>query len=160
MSTPLSTLVKAKYDEHTTNLSSKRRRLSEISEKDLTKINMQMSLWNLGAISGNSSLQTDALTEISSILDDASITPPASVIGATVTESTTRRGVAVTIAAGSNAITFSSAMPAATYSLQPFAYTATGGMIQISVDPASRTVNGFTLIAASAGKLDYIALYN
>jgi hypothetical protein len=33
-------------------------------------------------------------------------------------------------------------------------------MIQISVDPASRTVNGFTLIAASAGKLDYIALYN
>jgi hypothetical protein len=155
----LSTLNSAKYTEHTTNLSNKRRRLAEVSEKDLVKINYNVMQWLLGAVSGNATIQTAALTELESIYDDT-ITPPDNLVTSTVTESTTRRGTGISLSAGDNTVTFSSAMPAATYSLTYNTYTASGGQVQWTQDPATRTVNGFEIWVASACKIDYIALYN
>jgi hypothetical protein len=155
----LSTLNSAKYTEHTTNLSNKRRRLAEVSEKDLVKITYNIGQWLLGAVSGDASIQSAALTELGVIYDDT-ITPPDNLVGSTVTESTTRRGVNVSLLAGLNTVSFSSAMPAATYSLTHTVYTASGGQVQWTQDPSTRTVNGFQIWVAAACKIDYIALYN
>jgi hypothetical protein len=155
----LSTLNSAKYTEHTTNLSKKRRRLAEVSEKDLVKITYNVNQWLLGAVSGDASIQTAALTELGVIYDE-DITPPDNLIGSTVTESTTRRGVGVSLVEGNNTVTFSAAMPATTYSLTHTTYTASGGQVQWTQDPATRTVNGFEIWVAAACKIDYIALYN
>ena len=158
MAEVLSLLNTAKYSQYLTNLSSKYRRLAELDQADLTRIDHQMAQWLLGAISGDSALQAAALAELAVIYDEDLI-PPSSVIGSTPTALNTRVGIGVTLAAGSNTITFSSALSTTNYALShPFAYTSNGGLIQFSVDPASRTVNGFTLVAASAGKLDYSAI--
>ena len=159
MAEVLTTLNTAKYSEYETRLGEKRRRLAELSENDLVRINTQINQWVIGAISGNAAVMAAAIIELESIYDE-DITPPVNNIGAVITESNTRRGVGVTLAAGSNAITFSSALTTTTYSLCAYPYTASGGNIQYSIDPASRTVNGFTIVTASAGKLDYIALEN
>jgi hypothetical protein len=71
----LSTLNSAKYTEHTTNLSNKRRRLAEISEKDLVKIIYNHCQWFLGVISGDEAIQSEALAELSAIYGE-DITPP------------------------------------------------------------------------------------
>lgn len=160
MGSVLSTLNTAKYNEHATNISNKSRRLAEQSEEDLVKINHQLAQWLLGAVSGDEAIMATALATLKEIYDDDTIESPDNNINSVVTAVTTRRGVNVTLTAGSNVISFSSAMPAATYSLTVRTYTALGGQIQYSIDPTSQTVNGFTIVVASAGKLDYIALYN
>ena len=159
MAEVLTTLNTAKYSEYETRLASKRRRLAELSENDLVRINTQLCQWILGAISGDATVQSTALAELEEIYDDT-ITPPTSLIAASVTSLNSRRGRSVAIVAGSNAITFSSALPAATYSLTIRTFTSNGGQIQYSIDPTTLTVNGFTLVSASNGFLDYIALYN
>jgi len=157
MAEVLSLLNTAKYSQYLTNLSSKYRRLAELDQADLTRIDHQMAQWLLGAISGDSALQAAALAELAVIYDEDLI-PPSNVIGSTPTTLNTRVGIAVTLTAGSNAITFSSALSTASYSLLAYPYTASGGNVQYSIDPASRTINGFTIIVASAGKLDYSAI--
>jgi hypothetical protein len=156
----LSVLNTNKYSEYETRIASKRRRLIELSEDDMVRINHQMAQWLLGAVSGNAALMASALAELKELYDDSTIAAPTNLIGSTLTENNTQRGVAVSITAGSQTIPFSSAMSTTAYSLVLFAYTSTGGMIQISSDPTLRTVNGFQLTAASAGKLDFIALEN
>jgi 3-oxoacyl-ACP reductase-like protein len=159
MAEVLTTLNTAKYSEYETRIATKRRRLIELSEDDMVRINHQIVQWLLGAVSGDAIIQSAALAELEEIYDET-ITPPTSLIAASVTSLNSRRGRSVAIVAGSNAITFSSALPAATYSLTIRTFTSNGGMIQYSVDPTSLTVNGFTLVSASNGFLDYIALYN
>ena len=67
MAEVLSLLNTAKYSEYLTNLSNKYRRLAEISQADLTRIDHQMAQWLLGAISGDSALQAAALAELAVI---------------------------------------------------------------------------------------------
>jgi hypothetical protein len=155
----LSNLNTNKLSEYTTALSDKRRRRAEISESDLVQINTYMSQWLLGAVSGDAALMSVSLAGLSEIYD-STITPPSNTIVSAVTASNSRRGVGVTLSAGTNVITFSSAMSTSTYSLSAYPYTSLGGNIQYSIAPTSRTVNGFTIITASAGKLDFIALEN
>lgn len=155
----LSTLNTTKYSEYTDRLSNKRRRLSELSENDLVKILTQCVQLFYGEIYGDAAVSAAAKTELE-VLYDATITIPTSQIGASVTESSTRRGTGVSLTAGDNTITFSSALPAATYSLTFITYTASGGQVMWTHDPADRTVNGFSINVVSNCKLDYIALYN
>jgi hypothetical protein len=69
-----------------------------------------------------------------------------------------RKAKATAITAGANTITFSSAIAADTYTLVLRAYDADGNPIDVAVDSDSYTVNGFTLTAATAGRLDYAAI--
>jgi hypothetical protein len=155
----LSVLNTNKLSEYTTDLSDKRRRRAELHENELVQINTYMSQWLLGAISGDQTLMNTSLAGLADLYD-STITPPTNNVGAIVTASNSRRGTAISLSAGTNTITFSSAMTTATYSLTVYPYTSLGGNIQYSIAPASRTVNGFTIITASAGSLDYIALEN
>lgn len=152
----LTTLNNTKYSEYDTRISSKRRRLAELSENDLVRINLQLSQWILGVISGNSAISSAALTELESLYDEA-ITPPTSIISSPGTTANSRIGVSVTLTAGVNAVTFASVFSSDDYALTLNAYTASGGQVQYTQDPATRTVNGFTIWVAAACKLDYIA---
>lgn len=152
----LTTLNNTKYSEYDTRISSKRRRLAELSENDLVRINLQLSQWLLGVISGNSTISSAALTELESLYDEA-ITPPTSIISSPGTTANSRIGVGVTLTAGTNAITFASVFTSDDYALTLNTYTASGGQVQYTQDPTTRTVNGFTIWVAAACKLDYIA---
>jgi len=155
----LSTLNTAKSSEYDTRLATKRRRLVEISENELLQIVTQCVQLFYGEIYGNAAVATAAKAALEELYDDT-ITLPASQVGATPTELNTRRGKGVVLTAGLNTITFTSAISSADYTLIPWAYTATGGQIQISIDPALCTVNGFQIYSASAGRLNYFAILN
>lgn len=153
----LTTLNTTKYSEYDTLLSTKRRRLAELSENDLVRISLQLNQYLLGVITGNSTISSAALTELEDLYDET-IDPPSTVIGTTPSTTNTRIGVGVVLTSGTNNITFSSSMTSASYALTLNTYTASGGQIQYTQDPTTRTVNGFTIWVAAAGKLDYTAI--
>jgi hypothetical protein len=66
---------------------------------------------------------------------------------------------AVTVAAGSNTITFASALPANTYSLIAEVTDASGNPIDYACDTDSFAAEGFTIVCAAAGRLNYCAIY-
>ena len=152
----LSTLNVNKYAEHATNVSNKYRRAAEESENDLVKINHQLGQWLLGVISGDSTIQSAALTELGVIYDDT-ITPPTSVISSTPSTANTRIGVGVALSAGNNTVPFSSSIGSTLYSLTWNCYSASGGMVQWTQNPATRTATQFQIWVASAAKIDYQA---
>jgi len=155
----LKTLFNNKYDEHVLNLSSGNRRAAELTENHLVKAVSALGYYVFGVITGDTAVQEEAHANLEDIFDE-DITVPTFLIETTETDLSTRRGKGVSLAAGDNTVTFSSAFDGTNYSLTPpFCYTDTGNPVSATVDPSTRTSSGFTVHVPVSCKLDYYAVY-
>ena len=144
------------YDTYSNELVNGRRRRAENYENTEVRALAQMVRLHAAYIAGDQVEAAAAIAELE-VIFGVTFTPPTNIISTSPTELNTRLGVEVSLTAGNNTITFSSAMPVDTYALMFNVYGATGGQVQWTQDPATRTVNGFEINVAANCKMDYYA---
>lgn len=154
----LYTTTKAKYDEHVTNLTTKRRRTTEKSENYIVKTALALTHLLYGACTDNASIQAAAKADLETIFG-TTFTVPTFIFGTGTVEANQRRANRVAVTAGTNTITFSSDFDGTDYGLSFTVYTADGYPNDWRQDPDNRTASGFDIYVVANGFIDYVATY-
>ena len=143
------------YTDYRDKLINKRYKDSEAAENISVKGAILISLYFAEAFQNHSSNMTTLLEEMESArVYNTDITAPSLVISGL--ESEAAGAESVTVAAGSNSITFPISLSTTEYALLVTCLTSDGSFNSYKI--SNKTTSGFTIECATSGTLDYRAI--